>query len=159
MNEELTLQELEELSRAYLDCRLSRAEEKELELLLLSTPISTPVLREARNAMGIESLLAAVPAGHRRRYRRRYRWLFRAAACAAILVASAVMIHLARQPAAGGDYVCVVVDGHELAVDQAARAAAEIQRNSMAMLAEAMQEASADQTASLSTMNEIIHNR
>lgn len=155
MNEELTLQELEELSRAYLDCRLSRAEEKELELLLLSTPISTPVLREARNAMGIESLLAAVPAGHRRRYR----WLFRAAACAAILVASAVMIHLARQPAAGGDYVCVVVDGHELAVDQAARAAAEIQRNSMAMLAEAMQEASADQTASLSTMNEIIHNR
>ncbi|MBD5220260.1 MAG: hypothetical protein HDS72_08560 [Bacteroidales bacterium] len=157
MNEELTLQELEELSRAYLDCRLSRAEEKELELLLLSTPISTPILREARNAMGIESLLAAVPAGHRRR--RRYRWLLRAAACAAILVASAVMIHLARQPAAGGDYVCVVVDGHELAVDQAARAAAEIQRNSMAMLAEAMQEASADQTASLSTMNEIIHNR
>ena len=155
MNEELTLQELEELSRAYLDCRLSRAEEKELELLLLSTPISTPILREARNAMGIESLLAAVPAGHRRRYR----CLFRAAACAAILVASAVMIHLARQPAAGGDYVCVVVDGHELAVDQAARAAAEIQRNSMAMLSEAMQEASADQTASLSTMNEIIHNR
>lgn len=154
MNEELTLQELEELSRAYLDCRLSRAEEKELELLLLSTPVSTPVLCEARNAMGIESLLAAVPAGHRR-----YRWLLRAAACAAILVASAVMIHLARQPAAGGDYVCVVVDGHELAVDQAARAAAEIQRNSMAMLAEAMQEASADQTASLSTMNEIIHNR
>ena len=157
MNEELTLQELEELSRAYLDCRLSRAEEKELELLLLSTPISTPVLREARNAMGIESLLAAVPAGHRRR--RRYRWLLRAVACAAILVASAAMIHLARRPAAGGDYVCVVVDGHELAVDQAARAAAEIQRNSMAMLAEAMQDASADQTASLSTMNEIIHNR
>ena len=155
MNEELTLQELEELSRAYLDCRLSRAEEKELELLLLSTPISTPILREAHNAMGIESLLAAVPAGHRRRHR----WLLRAAACAAILVASAVMIHLVRQPAVGGDYVCVVVDGHELAVDQAARAAAEIQRNSMAMLAEAMQEACADQTASLSTMNEIIHNR
>ena len=51
--ENLTLQELEQLSQAYVDCHLSRLQERELELVLISTPISSPVIDEARALMDI----------------------------------------------------------------------------------------------------------
>lgn len=51
--ENLTLQELEQLSHAYVDCHLSRLQERELELVLIRTHISSPVIDEARALMDI----------------------------------------------------------------------------------------------------------
>lgn len=53
-DDKLTKQELEELAQAYLDCRLSRLQEKELELVLASQPeISSPIIDEVRETMEI----------------------------------------------------------------------------------------------------------
>ena len=57
---ELSLKELEILAQAYLECRLSRLQEKELELILYDTDVTSPVIEEARRTMGVSTLLAEV---------------------------------------------------------------------------------------------------
>lgn len=52
----LTLQDVEELCRLYLDCQLSLLEEKELQYVLLRLNYSSPIIEEARTSMAAESL-------------------------------------------------------------------------------------------------------
>ena len=55
----LTLQELEELCRLYLECRLSVLEEKELELILTTRDASSPLIDETRAVMGVSASMQA----------------------------------------------------------------------------------------------------
>lgn len=153
--EELTLQELEELSRAYLDCRLSRTEEKELELLLYTFGASSPVIREARASMGIETLIAASPVRLKRRPW--LRWIAGVAACAMALLGIAITVRLIPREPEPEAYVCVIVDGRVLSPGEAERTAAEIQSHSLAMLNEALTAINAEEAYSLGEMNEIMH--
>lgn len=114
----LTHEELETLAQAYLDCRLTRLEEKELELVLYSSDISSPVIDEARRTMGITTLLSAAPASRRRLHvpRHRHSWIGWAAATAGILLLSS-LVYFTRINAGSPDNVdqmAVYVNGRQL---------------------------------------------
>lgn len=50
----LTIEELDELCRLYMDCKLSVLEEKELEYILSHTSLTSPSIDEVRNLTGIQ---------------------------------------------------------------------------------------------------------
>ena len=50
----LTVDELEELCRLYMDCKLSVMEEKELEYVLSHTSMTSPSIIEVRSLMGMQ---------------------------------------------------------------------------------------------------------
>jgi predicted RecB family nuclease len=52
----LTVDELEELCRLYMDCKLSVLEEKELEYVLSEIPLTSPSIDVVRSLMGIQTL-------------------------------------------------------------------------------------------------------
>lgn len=54
----LSVAELEELCRLYLDCKLSVLEEKELEYVLLHTSMTSPAIEDVRALMGAQTLTA-----------------------------------------------------------------------------------------------------
>ncbi len=56
--EKLTIQEIEQLCLAYIDCHLSRFQEKELELVLLCSDLTSPIIDEVRDLMGLSTLMA-----------------------------------------------------------------------------------------------------
>ncbi len=60
-NDELTLtiDELDELCRLYMDCELSVLEEKELEYVLSQTTLSSPSIEEVRSLVGIQAIKSA----------------------------------------------------------------------------------------------------
>lgn len=56
--ENLTFQEIEQLCYAYMDCQLSKQQEKELELVLLCSDLTSPIIAEVRALMGVSTLMA-----------------------------------------------------------------------------------------------------
>lgn len=56
--EKLTIQEIEQLCQAYIDCQLSRLQEKELELVLLCSDLTSPIIAEIRTLMGLSTLMS-----------------------------------------------------------------------------------------------------
>lgn len=52
----LTVDELDELCRLYMDCKLSVMEEKELEYILSRTSISTPLIDDVKAVMSVHLL-------------------------------------------------------------------------------------------------------
>lgn len=64
----LTVAELEELCRLYMDCKLSVVEEKELEYVLSQTTLTSPSIEEVRSLMGVHkySRLSLKPASAKR---------------------------------------------------------------------------------------------
>ncbi|MDE6267944.1 MAG: hypothetical protein K2M04_02555 [Muribaculaceae bacterium] len=139
----LTLQEIEELSRAYLDCRLSRLQEKELELVLTSLPpdeASSPVIDEARETMAVASMIEASgysmpkqqPLPNKKRAgirvaRIALRWSGIAAAI--VLIAGTVLFFRNRDndpdSLLARESVYVIVDGEVITGERAQRIAAE----------------------------------
>lgn len=57
--ENLSITELEALAKAYIDCKLSRQQEKELELVLLSSRHRSPLIDDCRRIMGLQELLVS----------------------------------------------------------------------------------------------------
>ena len=122
--ESLTLNELEQLTQAYLDCRLTRLEEKELELLLASSPLSSPTIDEAREQMALTSLMAASHS-RRRVAKRRFIRFGSIAACLAALVIGGTMLIAPTEPQVSY-YVCI--NGQELHGEAAKRYALETEQ-------------------------------
>lgn len=149
-----TLEELEKLSEAYLECRLSKIQEKELELVLNSMSLSSPVLEEARLSMGIETVLSqtSVRCGA---VRRRKPSRLRIAACIAILAVSVALIAV-NMHSSSGDTLSVYVDGKSLSGEIAKARAMEIEKSSMEMLKDAMLAAERERNRAIGSMNEII---
>ena len=71
----LTLQDIEELCRLYLDCQLSVLEEKELEYVLLNTSYSSLVIDEAKESMMAESLLSLKDLKRSPRNKAKFTWV------------------------------------------------------------------------------------
>lgn len=68
----LTLQEIEQLCRLYIDCRLTVLEETELQYVLGKIPYSSPCIDEARLLMGI-----AIPMSVKESSKKRFTWFNR----------------------------------------------------------------------------------
>lgn len=58
ISENLTYHEIEQLCQAYMDCQLSKRQEKELELVLLCSDLTSPIIAEVRALMGVSTLIA-----------------------------------------------------------------------------------------------------
>lgn len=142
--EHLSRNELDQLAQAYLDCRLTLLEEKELEFLLLSTDVSSPLIDEARMQMTLTSLIAN---SHPRNSARppvrllRYFHIAGAAACIAAIVLT-LGLWLRTPSPSESFYVCI--DGRELPEAESRIKAAEIEAATMVtfdrLLAEARRE-------------------
>lgn len=163
---DFTLEELERLSKAYLECKLSRLQEKELELVLYCTGKSSPVIDEVRRTMGFISLISEAQAksvaSKFLRHKRKRAWKFIVAvACASILAVSAVFVGLVlRRPGniPTHDTISVFVDGRELTGEMARTTAINTQNFSMEMLNSVLDDADRVQNQSVENMNEIINN-
>ncbi|MDE6109778.1 MAG: hypothetical protein K2F72_05795 [Muribaculaceae bacterium] len=153
-----TKKELEALARAYLDCRLTKVQEKELEIVLSSCDVSSPIIDEARDTMlATTAIEACAPARDEKKTKRRvwFRW-WAAAAC--IALAAGAAIPLIRHAAASqgsldsAPYI-VYVDGKRLETDEAAAAALATQSECMAMMAKTINTAAALQAESTSIIS------
>lgn len=56
--ESLSQQEIEKLCLAYMDCQLSLLQEKELELVLMDSDLTSPIIAETRALMALSSQMA-----------------------------------------------------------------------------------------------------
>lgn len=122
--ESLTLNDLEQLAQAYLDCRLTRLEEKELELVLASSQLSSPTINEAREQMALTSLMAESHS-RRRVAKRRFIRFGSIAACLAALIIGGTMLIAPTEPQVSY-YVCI--NGQELHGEAAKRYALETEQ-------------------------------
>lgn len=68
----LTIREVEELCRLYMDCQLSVLEETELQYVLGKLPYSTPLINDVRTIMGIR-----LPATEDKQSSIKFRWFTR----------------------------------------------------------------------------------
>lgn len=160
-NKIFTAEELEALSKAYLDCRLTKLEEKELELVLLSCDASSPIIDEARETMGIMAAYEkATPQRHKHSYKTAR--FTRAAAAIGIIM----MMSLAIAPfwknaeykdnSADSFAVAVYIDGERLSPEIAVSKAEETQAMCMAMLEQTVNKAKALQNENTKILNRII---
>ena len=122
--EPLTLNDLEQLAQAYLDCQLTRLEEKELELLLASSSLSSPTINEAREQMALTSLMAESHSRRRVAKRRVIRFSSIAACLAAVIIGGTMLI--APTEPQVSYYVCI--NGQELHGEAAKRYALETEQ-------------------------------
>ena len=154
--EMLTIQEIEQLCQAYLDCRLSRLQEKEVELVLLCTDHTTPIISETRYLMGLTALMANPKA----KAKMKTKWhLFKyagIAACVAIIAISGRYYFMASQSAVHEHDVYVSVDGKELTGYVAKSVINDTEEETMNMFLSIIKDAENEQRLSEQYMNEII---
>lgn len=161
-NINLTIEELDSLARAYLDCRLTKLEEKELELVLLSTGLSTPAIDEARETMGIVTTIAS-PAKPTKliHSRRRQRWLRPLTVAASIAIVAAVAIGIFNKTTLLNDNnesYTVYVNGNRLSGELAQQKALETQAECMKLLETTTESALSVQKETIDYLN-FIQNR
>lgn len=157
-NINMTLDELEVLSQAYLDCRLSKLQEKELQLVLESTDISSPVIDEVRETMGITSVwegMNPIYPVRKKSMIRTVRWVV-AAACLALVavVAGRFVTSGSTNPGMlqNEEYI-VYIDGKCLDPDEAKKIALETQASYMAQLHQALRQAEEQENECLKMIN------
>lgn len=161
---ELTRDELEELSKAYLDCRLSRLEEKELELVLVNCDVSSPLIDTVRDIMGLTSMMAEAERAKRLRRgamkARLKRW-GSVAACAAVVLVSSLFILDEKQIgdvyAHGSEELFVVLDGKVLNDNAASRFADEDMKHNMAKLNEVLTETDVEEEQSMLNLKRLMN--
>ena len=134
-----TPDELEALARAYLDCRLSKLQEKELELVLMSTELSTPTIDEARETMGIVTSIASPSettqsTATRRRRQRLLRPLMAAASIAVMAAVALGIFHKTTLQSDSSESYIVYVNGNQLNGELAQQKALETQAQCMKLL-------------------------
>lgn len=112
--DEFTLKELEQMAQAYLNCELSLQSEKELELVLTTTELSSPILNEARMEMGITSVINDVNEQREIKRRRYKRTLLRLSGVAACMAALITVVSILFTPSAPNEYYYVSINGQEL---------------------------------------------
>lgn len=158
-NVKLTLQELEQLAQAYMDCRLSRLQEKELELVLLCSEFSSPVIDAARDIMGLTVRLLPCNIAERAHEKKRKSWGFKyigIAAAVATLVVCSVAFFRSPQYSAPRPETYVCVDGKVMNQYVAQSIAEETEEESMEMLRAAVEDAENEQKLATQYMNYLI---
>lgn len=127
----ITTPELDRLCQMYLDCELTVIEEKELELLLTHTDLTSPIIAEVRELMNVQALItprvtkAPEATIFPRPVRRPWRWISGVAAAVAAVIAVSVYVTTVTSPASATEatYLAVYSHGHRLSGDEARIAA------------------------------------
>lgn len=157
-NEELTLQEIELLCQAYIDCHLTRLQEKELELVLLCSDLTSPVIAEVRSLMGLTTLMsmAHTDAIDTKRVKPRVFRYAGIAASVAIIAMCAVSFMISRFAAGpvGDVYACV--DGKVLTGNEAQSVVNDTEEETMNMFRSIIEETEDEQSLSEQYMNSLI---
>lgn len=158
--ENLTIQELELLSQAYIDCRLSILQERELELVLISSDASSPLIDEARALMSITTRMAQISANGNYRKKKKKLILFKyGSIVAAIATIVILVIGFFQSDTANKNlpeiYVCV--DGDVVSGEMAQTIANETEDLSMEMLKSVIEEAEKDQRLSTEYLKSLIN--
>lgn len=154
--EMLTLQEIEQLCQAYLDCHLSRLQEKELELVLLCTDHTTPIISETRSIMGLSALMSHPKANAITKTKWRLFKYAGIAACVAMIAISAKYYFKDPQSAVHEHDVYVSVDGKELTGYVAQSVINDTEEETMNMFRSIIKDAEDEQRLSEQYMNDII---
>lgn len=154
--EMLTIQEIEQLCQAYLDCRLSRLQEKELELVLLCSNHTTPIISETRSLMGLSTLIAHSNANTIKRTGLRVFRYAGIAACVAMIAISAIYYFVDPQPAVHEHDVYVSVDGKELTGYVAQTVIHDTEEETMNMFRSIIKDVENEQRLSEQYVNDII---
>lgn len=150
----LTLQELEMLSQAYLECKLTRLEENELRLVLATSDMSSPVIDEARDTMAACSLMKESVRNNSVRpiARRTLKWMSAAACIAAALCVGAGLLSM-NYTQHRGENVIVYVNGRQLSEEAALKTALETQSMCMKALEQTLDDARKTQYQSMNIIN------
>lgn len=154
--EMLTLQEIEQLCQAYLDCRLSRLQEKELELVLLCSNYTTAIISETRSLMGLTALLTHPKANSIKKTKHHvFKYAGIAACFATITIGITYYFHSSQRYVQGQDvYVCV--DGKELTGYVAQTIINDTEEETMNMFRDIIKDAENEQRLSEQYINSII---
>lgn len=155
----LTLTELEALVNDYFGCRLTRQQEDDLKVILLTTTLSSELIDECRLEIGLESTISRqcddarkdaviTRATPRRRSRRLLKWLS-IAAC--LVIALTVDSYLTQRNAAVDSvgYAEVYINGQRVTdPDKALEIAMRERDESLRMAAETLRESTEEQVRS-----------
>lgn len=159
-NKILTVEELDALSKAYLECRLTKLEEKELELVLLSCNASSPIIDEARETMSATAEFEKTAPKRELPVFKTVRFT-RAAAAVGFIMVMTFAVALFRknvgntENATDSFAVAVYVDGERLSHEKAACKAAETQAMCMALLEQTVNKATTLQNENTKLLNRI----
>ena len=116
----LTADELEELCRLYMDCRLSVMEEKELEYVLLRTSLTSPSIEEVRSLMDIQVIPLRSSKPARAKLNRNWRYAAGIAAGIAIIFGIGFTVYRPDISQSAVQVNCMAyVNGHEIHGDAA----------------------------------------
>ncbi len=152
----LTIQEIEQLCQAYLDCSLSRQQEKELELVLLCTDYTTPIISETRSLMGLSALMTHPKTNAIIKTKWRLFKYAGIAACVTTMAISAVYCFMIPQTEVQDHYVYAYVDGKELTGDVAQSVINDTEEETMNMYRSIIKDMEDEQRLSEQYMNDIL---
>lgn len=152
----LTIHEIEQLCQAYSDCRLSRLQEKELELVLLCTDHTSPIISETRSLMGLTALMAHPKANAITKSKKRLFKYAGIAACVATIVISGAYCFMIPQTEVQDHDVYVCVDGKELTGHIAQSVINDTEEETMNMYRSIIKDAEKEQLLSEQYVNDII---
>lgn len=167
--ENLSITELEALAKAYIDCKLSRQQEKELELVLLSSRHRSPLIDDCRRIMGLQELLVSTTMSDSisdKKITSPVWWrksIYRISAAASIAILVSISVILWNRDSGNRDKylpqsnadVSVYVNGEKLGHTDALSAALTTQQQSMLMMNEIINESKQEESMSLRQMTEI----
>lgn len=156
--EQMTLPEIERLCQAYVDCRLSKLQEKELELVLLSSGLTTPIIAEVRTLMRLTTLMAAnnskpkiIKKGKLKVFK--YTGI---AACVAVITICTGYVFMICKPSEEATDIYACVDGKVLTGYTARNVVNDIEKETMEMFLSIIEDAENEQRLSKQFMNSII---
>lgn len=86
----LTVEELDELCRLYMDCKLSVLEEKELEYILSRTEFTSPSIAEVKSLMNIQLLPRSYNATRKTKF---WNWTYASGIAASFTVILSVALY------------------------------------------------------------------
>lgn len=154
--EMLTIQEIEQLCQTYLDCHLSRLQEKELELVLLSSDHTTPIISETRSLMGLSALMAHSKANVIKKTKRRILKYTGIAACVATIAICTDIFFIGSSHIDETRDIYVCVDGKVLTGYVAQNIVDDTEKETMEMFRSAIEDSKEEQRLSEERMNTII---
>lgn len=158
----ITQQEADCLAKLYLECRLTRLQEAELEYILASHPYDSPNIREVRSIMTPVLTLSAATHTPRRHVKSRppVSLILSIAAAVAILICAATLWLCNPQTTRTDSlytHTEVYIDGAPLAPEKAELYARKVEAASMALLLQAQLSSQSAQQQALTDMNHILN--
>lgn len=156
----ITPQEADCLAKLYLECRLTRLQEAELEYILASYPYDSPNIRQVRSIMTPILTLSTVNRQSQRHAKSPHpalRILNIAAAVAILICVATLWVNIPNTPQSDVSYTEVYINGTSLAPEKAELYARRIEAASMALLLHTQLSSQSAQQQALTDMNHILN--